>query len=81
LTAIANSLRAEVNAHGVRVLSIYLGRTASEMQQRIHEAEGKLYRPELLLQPEDIASVILNALSLPSTAEVTDIHIRPMRKL
>jgi NADP-dependent 3-hydroxy acid dehydrogenase YdfG len=80
LTAIANSLRAEVNAHGVRVLSIYLGRTASEMQQRIHEAEGKLYRPELLLQPEDIASVILNALSLPSTAEVTDIHIRPMSK-
>jgi NAD(P)-dependent dehydrogenase (short-subunit alcohol dehydrogenase family) len=30
LKAIADSFRAEVNAHGVRVLSIYLGRTASD---------------------------------------------------
>lgn len=80
LKAIADSLRAELNPHGVRVLSVYLGRTASEMQKSIHEKEGKPYRPELLLQPEDIASVILNALSLPGTAEVTDIHIRPMIK-
>jgi NADP-dependent 3-hydroxy acid dehydrogenase YdfG len=80
LRAIADSLRAEVNAHGVRVLSVYLGRTASEMQERIHRMEGKPYRPELLLQPEEVASVILNALSLPQTAEVTDIHIRPMMK-
>src|SRR5262245_20276913 len=80
LKAIADSLRGEVNAYGVRVLSVYLGRTASEMQERIHEMEGKSYRPELLLQPEDVASVILNALSLPLTAEVTDIHIRPMVK-
>jgi NADP-dependent 3-hydroxy acid dehydrogenase YdfG len=80
LKAIADSLRGEVNAHGVRVLSVYLGRTASETQERIHHMEGKPYRPELLLQPDDVASVILNALSLPQTAEVTDIHIRPMIK-
>ena len=80
LKAIADSLRGEVNPNGVRVLSVYLGRTASEMQERIHQMEGKPYRPELLLQPEDVASVILNALSLPRTAEVTDIHIRPMIK-
>jgi NADP-dependent 3-hydroxy acid dehydrogenase YdfG len=80
LKAIADSLRAEVNEHGVRVLSVYLGRTATEMQKRIHDMEGKSYRPEQLLQPEDVASVILNALSLPQTAEVTDIHIRPAIK-
>jgi NADP-dependent 3-hydroxy acid dehydrogenase YdfG len=78
LRAIADSLRGEVNADGVRVLSVYLGRTATNMQARIHEADLKPYRPELLLQPEDVASVIVNALSLPRTAEVTDIHIRPM---
>jgi NADP-dependent 3-hydroxy acid dehydrogenase YdfG len=81
LKAIADSLRAEVNAHGVRVLSVYLGRTASEMQEKIYQIEGRPYRSELLLQPEDVASVILNALCLPRTAEVTDIHIRPMNKL
>ena len=66
--------------HGVRVLSVYLGRTASEMQERIHQMEGKPYRPELLLQPDDVASVVINALSLARTAEVTDISIRPMIK-
>jgi NADP-dependent 3-hydroxy acid dehydrogenase YdfG len=81
LKAIADSLRGEVNVHGVRVLSVYLGRTASDMQKKICEAEERPYRPELLLQPEDVASVILNALSLPRTAEVTDIHIRPMLKI
>jgi NADP-dependent 3-hydroxy acid dehydrogenase YdfG len=80
LKAMADSLRGEVNPNGVRVLSVYLGRTASEMQERIHQMEGKPYRQELLLQPQDVASVILNALSLPRTAEVTDIHIRPMLK-
>jgi NADP-dependent 3-hydroxy acid dehydrogenase YdfG len=80
LKAIADSLRGEINVHGVRVLSVYLGRTASEMQERICQMEGKTYRPELLLQPADVASVVINALSLPRTAEVTDISIRPMFK-
>jgi NADP-dependent 3-hydroxy acid dehydrogenase YdfG len=80
LKAIADSLRAEVNEHGVRVLTVYLGRTSTEMQERIHRLQGKSYRPELLLQPADVASVIVNVLSIPHTAEVTDIHIRPMIK-
>jgi NADP-dependent 3-hydroxy acid dehydrogenase YdfG len=80
LKAIADSLRAEINPDGVRVLSIYLGRTASEMQQRICAEEGRPYCPELLLQPTDVAAIVLNALGLPRTAEVTDIWIRPMIK-
>jgi NADP-dependent 3-hydroxy acid dehydrogenase YdfG len=80
LKAIADSLRGEINKHGVRVLSVYLGRTASEMQERIYQMEGRPYRPELLLQPDDVASVVVNALSLTRTAEVTDISIRPMIK-
>ena len=51
LTAIANSLRDEVNADGVRVLSIFLGRTATPMQAEVYRIEGREYRPELLLQP------------------------------
>ncbi|MFE1748806.1 SDR family oxidoreductase [Coleofasciculus sp. H7-2] len=80
LKAIADSLREEVNADGVRVLSIYPGRTASPMQASVQEIEGKTYHPERLLQPEDVAAVVLNALSLPRTAEVTDINIRPLKK-
>jgi NAD(P)-dependent dehydrogenase (short-subunit alcohol dehydrogenase family) len=80
LKALAESLREEVNPKGVRVLSAYLGRTATPMQEALFRAEGKTYHPETLLQPEDVASMIVHALMLPSTAEVTDINIRPMRK-
>ena len=80
LKALADSLRAEVNEHGIRVASFYLGRTASEMQARVHALEGKPYRPEVLLQAEDVAAVVVQALTLPRTAEVTDVHIRPMLK-
>lgn len=80
LKAIADSLRAEVNALGLRVLSVYPGRTASPMQAAIYKMEGKAYNPERLLQPEDVAACVINALSLPRTAEVTDIQVRPLVK-
>ncbi len=80
LKALADSLRAEVNPEGIRVLSVYPGRTASRMQAAVHAAEGKEYLPERLMQPEDVAAVVLHTLGLPRSAEVTEIHIRPMNK-
>jgi NADP-dependent 3-hydroxy acid dehydrogenase YdfG len=77
LKAIADSLREEVNPDQVRVLSVFPGRTASPRQAIIHEMEGKPYHPERLMQPEDVAGVVINALSLPRSAEVTDISLRP----
>jgi len=79
LRALAESLRAEVNGRGVRVLSIFPGRTASGMQEEVHRSEGKAYRPETLLQPQDVAAAVANALALPRTAEVTDVYVRPMQ--
>jgi NADP-dependent 3-hydroxy acid dehydrogenase YdfG len=81
LTALADSLREEINPEGIRVLSVFLGRTATTMQAAIHAREGRVYEPNRLIQPEDVASVVSNALSLPRTAEVTDISIRPLVKL
>jgi NADP-dependent 3-hydroxy acid dehydrogenase YdfG len=78
--AIADSLRDEVNADGIRVLSVYPGRTATPRMEALFEKEGKPYRPELLMQPQDIASMVVHTLCLPRTAEVTDISIRPMLK-
>lgn len=80
LRALADSLRAEENEHGVRVLSVYPGRTATPMQEHIYQLEGRRYRPERLLQPEDVADSVLAALALPETAEVTDLSIRPLQK-
>lgn len=80
LKALADSLREEVNPAGVRVLSVYVGRTATPLQAALHEAEGKPYRPQLLMQPSDVSRVVLHALSLPRTVEVTDITLRPLAK-
>jgi NADP-dependent 3-hydroxy acid dehydrogenase YdfG len=78
--AVADSLRDEVNANGVRVLSLFLGRTASERQRAIFAAEGRPYPPERLIQPADVAELVLSLLRLPRTSEVTDILLRPMQK-
>lgn len=80
MRAIADSLREEVNQDGIRVTSLYLGRTATPRIEGLYNKEGKKYDPTLLLQPEDVASVVSHVLSLPRTAEVTNINIRPMIK-
>lgn len=80
LKAVADTLRAEVNSDDIRVLSIYPGRTASPQQAAIFKAEGKPYVPELLMQPGDVAQILIDALKVNRTAEVTDISIRPMLK-
>jgi NADP-dependent 3-hydroxy acid dehydrogenase YdfG len=80
LRALSDSLRQEVNEDGVRILSVFPGRTASPMQDLIHQQEQRAFDPQNLIQPQDIADIIMTALELPKTAEVTDIHIRPFRK-
>jgi short-subunit dehydrogenase len=79
LRAVADGLRDEVNKQGVRVVTVFPGRTATPMQEKVHRYEGKPYDPERFLQPRDVATATLNALALPRTAEVTDLHIRPMQ--
>lgn len=80
LKALADSFREELNPLGVRVLSVYLGRTATPMQQKVHNWEGLDYHPDRLIQPEQVAESIVTALVLGREAEVMDIRIRPMLK-
>lgn len=80
LTAIADSLRAEVNRDGVRVLTLHVGRTATRRQEKIFSEEGWVYRPDLLLQPADVARALAGCVTLPRTAEVTSLTIRPAVK-
>lgn len=79
LRAIADSLRDEVNADGIRVLTVLPGRTATPMQSALHDADRLPYCPERLLQPADVATMVVTALTLPATAEVTEIRMRPLR--
>ena len=78
--AIADSLRDEVNDRGVRVTSLYLGRTAGKRQREIYAMEGKQYQPNLLIQADDVARMVLQVMAMPRNVEVTDVMMRPMRR-
>ena len=80
LRALADALRAEVNADGVRVLSVYPGRTRSRMQQDVCRSLGQHYDAERFLDPVDVASAIVEAAALPPSAEVVDLRLRPALK-
>ncbi len=80
LRALADALRAEVNADGVRVLSVYPGRTRSRMQQEVCRGLGQHYDAERFLDPGDVASAIVEAAALPRSAEVVDLRLRPAVK-
>ena len=77
LKALADSLRAEEKANGVRVTSVYPGRTATPMQAKVHRQEGRAYDPERWITPGSVATTILTALDLPADAEITDLRVRP----
>ncbi len=80
LRAIAEGLRAEVNDDGVRVLSVYPGRTRGRMQREVCRAFGQRYDAERFLDPADVAAAIIDAAALPPSAEVCDLRLRPARK-
>jgi NADP-dependent 3-hydroxy acid dehydrogenase YdfG len=80
LKAIADSFRDELNDDGIRVLSVFPGRTAGPMQKALYASNGTPYEPQRLLQPDDIATAVIAALAMARTAEVTDINIRPLQK-
>ncbi|MFK8906003.1 SDR family oxidoreductase [Streptomyces sp. YS-3] len=79
LKALADSLRQEEHAGGVRVTSVYPGRTASPMQAKVHSQEGREYDPAKYIDPESVATTIVMALDLPRDAEVNDLTVRPGR--
>lgn len=77
LKALADALRGEEAAHGVRVTTVYPGRTATPMQAKVHDQEGRDYDPSAFIDPESVASAALAALDLPRDAIVPDISVRP----
>jgi NADP-dependent 3-hydroxy acid dehydrogenase YdfG len=77
LRCLAGSIRDRVNPMGIRVLSVFAGRTATSMQEQVHAFEGQRYDPAKLLQPGDVADIVVHALLLPRTAEITEVMVRP----
>ncbi|OEU85797.1 short-chain dehydrogenase [Streptomyces abyssalis] len=77
LKAFADALRAEESGNSLRVTSVYPGRTATPMQEKVHRQEGKEYDPARWISPEAVATTLLTALDMPRDAEVTDLTVKP----
>jgi NADP-dependent 3-hydroxy acid dehydrogenase YdfG len=77
LKALADSLRHEEHGNGVRVTSVYPARTATPMQVKVHQQEGKEYDPGRWIDPGSVATTILTAIDLPRDAEINDLTMRP----
>jgi short-subunit dehydrogenase len=79
LKALADALRQEERPNGVRVSSLYPGRTAGPMQVKVHQQEGKEYDVSKLMDPESVVTMIVTALDLPRDASIDDMRVRPSR--
>ena len=75
LRALADALRGEEPE--LRVTTVYPGRTATPMQEKVHDQEGKEYDASAWTRPETVADAILHVLDLPRDATMTDVTIRP----
>jgi len=78
LRALADSLRGEEVPHGVRVTTVFPSRTATPMQEKVHEQEGSTYDASRWIRPETVAEVILHVLDLPADATIPEVTVRPV---
>ena len=77
LRAYADVLRAEEEPHGLRVTTVYPGRTATDMQRSVREFEGGAFEPDRYLRPESVADAVHLAVSATPDAHLHEITIRP----
>jgi NADP-dependent 3-hydroxy acid dehydrogenase YdfG len=73
----ADILRLEESTHGVRVTTVFPGRTDTAMQERVHEHEKKVYDAAQLMRPDMVARSILHVVDLPPDTTIHDLTIRP----
>ena len=72
--ALSRSLRAEVRGKGVRVVDILPGAVETEMWD---QNERKKYHKKMM-QPEDVAEVVMSVIRQPKRVLTEEIVIRPM---
>jgi NADP-dependent 3-hydroxy acid dehydrogenase YdfG len=77
LRAYADVLRAEEAGRGVRVTSVFPGRTGTDMQREVRAAEGGEYQPDRYLRAETVADAIRYAITAPPDALVEEVTVRP----
>ncbi|MDH2415348.1 SDR family oxidoreductase [Nocardioides sp. CER19] len=77
LRALADALRLEERDHGVRVTSVFPGRTATPMQEKVHRQEGKDYDESHWIRPETVVDALVSVIDLPADATIPEVQVSP----
>ena len=77
LRELADSLRLEEAAHGVRVTSVYPGGVATELLRKVRTDLGRPYDPAACVSPHSLAVVVASILDAPADVDVTEIALQP----
>ena len=73
---LVDSLRQDFNGRGVRIASVFPGRTATPRMRRIYARQNRKYTPNVLLIARDVAALIVAIAATPRAVEITDVHLR-----
>jgi NAD(P)-dependent dehydrogenase (short-subunit alcohol dehydrogenase family) len=76
LRELADSLREEERAHGLRVTSMYPGGVRTELLRTVREQLGVPYDPTVTISPQTLASLVAAILAFPDDAEIMDVSLR-----
>jgi NAD(P)-dependent dehydrogenase (short-subunit alcohol dehydrogenase family) len=75
LRGYAEALRQE--EPGIRVSTVYPGRTDTDMQRTVRAAEAGGYQPADYLRPATVAEVVVSVLRLPADGNIPELVLRP----
>lgn len=77
----AASLRADLSPYGIRVTEIVAGRVETGLYKDILDAEARaaMYGGDPVVQPEDVAKMVVAVLALPASANIARFDIVPTR--
>lgn len=81
ISGFAGGLRADLSPHGVRVTEIVAGRVETSLYKDILDAKAReaMYATSKVVQPQDVAQMVLAVLNLPEWADVSRFDIVPTR--
>lgn len=77
LRALADSLRLEESAAGVRVSTVAPGAVDTAMQERMQENLGNDYISERYIRADSVARAVRFVVDAPPDAQITDVSVSP----